>query len=408
MSMREALMMTLIAVIGLTSVVWFLSTHEQVTEQQWTGFRGEAKRNPWLAAQRFLSRVDMPAAELRTLPDLRSLPTRATLIVPKAHHTISGPLRDEIVTWVGRGGYLIIETENPAQSDPLVEAFGVRRAAIRFDEFDEEPEDSDEPQFTAITLPNANIPALLDQQGSVSLDADDAWFRAESKYGTFLLALRVGEGIVTVTNDLDYFSNRAIGSLDHAQFLLDLVRLRNVAATGNPIQSDDMDAGARKPDRVLFFNRPAKLSLIDWLKKHAWAPLAGGGAALLFWLWRAVPRFGPIMPDPDRTRRRLLDHLRASGRFLWSNGHATRLLEASREACLRRLARSLPHFRSATAQARSEQLVHTLGITQEQAQRILQPQQGGKMIHFWHTVRLYQRVCSRLAVHSATSSAKPN
>ena len=98
MSMREALIMVLIAVIGVTSVVWFLSTHEQVTEQEWTGFRGEAKRNPWLAAQRFLTRVDMSAAGLRTLPDLRSLPPRATLVVPKGHHTISGPLRDEIVT----------------------------------------------------------------------------------------------------------------------------------------------------------------------------------------------------------------------------------------------------------------------------------------------------------------------
>lgn len=407
MSVREALLMILIAVIGLSSVAWFLSTHEKVTEQTWTGFRGEAKRNPWLAAQRFLNRVGMPAKELRTLPDLRKLPPRATLIIPKAHHTISGHLREEILGWVRQGGYLIVESEYPAQKDPLVEAFGVQREAIKFDEFDEEAEGIDTLELTIITLPNATEAAKLDVQGNVTLNSESAWFRAENQYGIILLALRVGEGMVTVANDLDYFSNRSIGSLDHAQFLWDLVQLRNDAQAAMTGKSDDLKTAVKEPYPVLFFNRPAKLSLTDWLQKHAWAPLSGGIAALLLWLWRVIPRFGPTMPDVERARRRLLDHLRASGRFLWSNGHATRLLEASRNACVKRIGRSLPHFLSATEEARIEQMMRTLGLTQAQAQLILHPQRGGKMIHFLQTIRLYQRVYSRLAVRSSATGAKP-
>ena len=403
MSTREALILVLIAAIGVTGVAWFLSTHEKVTEQVWSGFRGEAKRYPWLAAQRFLNRVGVPAEELRSLPDLGKLPSRATLVVPDAHYTISGHLRDQLVAWVKQGGYLIVEAEYPAQNDPLVEAFGIQRHAI---EFEEESEGDDEPHFAEVWLPNANAPAKLDLHSAFSVDAEDALFRANGRYGTFLLVLRFGEGMVTVTGDLDYFTNRSIGSLDHAQFLWDLVRLRNAANSSSPIHSEAIKNGATNTDPVLFFNNPSKSSLIDWLGKHAWAPLAGGAAALLLWLWRVAFRFGPVAPDPERGRRRLLDHLRASGRFLWSNGHATRLLEASREACLRRVARSLPHFMNATPEARIVQLVHALDVTEEQAQRILQPQEGGKMHHFLHTIRLYQRVYSHLAVRSNRPGAK--
>ena len=400
MSLRETLIMLLIVVIGLTGVVWFLATHEQVTEQAWTDFRGKAKRNPWLAAQRLVHRFGQPATELRSLPQLRNLPPRATLIIPRSHHTINGHLRDEIIDWVRRGGYLIVEAEYPRQKDPLVEAFGVDRYSVEIDEFDEPLEEFGEAEFETIKLPNASVPAKVDLQPFMSVDAQDTWFRADGYYGTYLLIKRSGRGAATIVYDLDYARNRSIGSLDHAQFFVDLVRLREEIIPNEGI------GPAPQAAQVMFFNRPGKLSLVTWLRKHAWAPLAGGAAALLLWLWRVIPRFGPIMPDAERRRRRLLDHLRASGRFLWSNGHATRLVEASREACLRQIGRSLPHFLSATSEARIEQLVHTLGITQEQAQRILQPQEGGKMMQFWQAIRLYQRVYSRLAIRSTASGTK--
>lgn len=400
MSLRETLVMALVVAIGLTGVAWFLATHEQVTEQAWTGFRGEAKRNPFLAAQRLMQRFGRPAKELRSLPELRNLPPNATLIIPASHHTITGHLRDEIIDWVRRGGYLIVEAEYPRQKDPLVEAFGVERYAVEVDDYEDDLEVFEDAEFEKVRLPNAAAPATLDVERYMSLDAKDVWFRAGGIFGTYLLVKRSGRGAVTILNDLDYARNGGIGLLDHAQFLVDLVRLREELISSEGIEPEPQQAS------VMFFNRPGKLSLMSWLKEHAWAPLGGGAAALILWLWHIVPRFGPIMPDAERRRRRLLDHLRASGRFLWSNGHATRLVEASREACVRQITRSLPHFLSATEEARTEQLVHTLGITQEQAQRILQPQEGGKMIHFWQTIRLYQRVYSRLAIRSTASGTK--
>ena len=403
MSRREILILLLIAAIGASAAIWFLATHEKVTDRMWTGLRGEARRNPWLAAQRLLDHFDEPAKEIRELPELRTLPAQATLIVPKAHFTITGHLRDPITEWVRQGGYLIVEAENPLQDDALVDAFGVNRhkAEIKHNKHPagQSGEDKDN-RFELIILPDATTPARVKLAHFTVLDARDAWYRHDGKYGAYLLTKRVGLGVVTVVNDLDFARNSSIGELDHAQFFLDLVRLRSKLAsdTGNSAPAGD--------DRVMIFNEPGQPSLLAWLRDNAWAPAAGAAAALLLWLWKVVPRFGPIMPDMDRNRRRLLDHLRASGRFLWANGHATRLLEASREACLRQITRSLPHFLSTTAQARPELLIHALGLTEEQAQRILQPQTGGKMLHVWQTIRLYQRVYSLLGSSPGAAGAR--
>ena len=397
MSTRELLIVLLIVSLGLTGVAWFLATHEKVTDKAWTGYTGEAKRNPWLAAQRFLDHFGARNKEVRALPDLRNLPPRATLIIPEAHHTITDSLRDAVVAWVADGGHLIVEGEHAGLDDSLVSAFGIERLATDFSAFDpDEDEDYKESPYTRISLPGSTSPANVQFEAYMSLRADDAGFQADGTFGTYVIAKRYGTGSVIVVNDLDYLKNSMIGALDHAAFLLDLLR-----ATVN--LSDGNDAPFAQP--VLLFNQPAKLSLLTWLEKHAWAPLAGAALALIVWLWRVVPRFGPLIPDPQRARRRLLDHLRASGRFLWANGHAPRLLESARESCLRRIARAMPEFLTATTDARAAYLIDMLGLTPEQAQRILQPQRGARMLQFLHTIRLYQSVYARLATKPLSSQS---
>jgi len=404
MSRREILIGLLIVAMGASAVIWFLSTHEKVTVTVHTGFQGEARRNPWLAAQRLLDSYDRPATEIRKLTQLNSLPARATLVIPKAHFTITGHLRGEITDWVRQGGYLIVEAEYPLQDDPLVDGFGVNRQRV---ELDQDARSSNPDKQAAhndvelITLPDAITTARVRLDPFMVLNSEQAWYHYDGQYGTYLLTKPVGRGVVTIVNDLDFARNSYIGELDHAQFFLDLVRLRGkfAASTGNapPTGADD----------VLIFNEPGKPSLLQWLKENAWAPLTGAAAAILLWLWKVVPRFGPIMPDIDRNRRRLLDHLRASGRFLWSNGHSTRLLEASRDACVRQIARSLPQFMSTAPQARPQLLMHALDLTEEQAHRILQPQSTAKMLPFWQTIRLYQRVYARFGSRRGAAGANP-
>ena len=63
----------ILGAIGL-GVVWFFNTFERVPAKHWDGASGEARRNPFLPAERFLGRMGMRASEIRSLPELDRLP----------------------------------------------------------------------------------------------------------------------------------------------------------------------------------------------------------------------------------------------------------------------------------------------------------------------------------------------
>ena len=114
---------------------------------------------------------------------------------------------------------------------------------------------------------------------------------------------------------------------------------------------------------VLVAARLETPSLADWLLEHALPALALTALLIAAWLWRTVPRFGPVAPDPAPVRRRLLDHLRASGRFYWQRRGGDRLLVAARDACLRKLARSHPVLVELPRAERAGRLAALTGIS---------------------------------------------
>lgn len=380
-SARRILVALLLLTLIGAGAGWFLANFEPVAEKVWAGYRGKARRDPWLAAERLLERMDLRAAELRALPELRTLPPSALLVLPEARQTITPQLREGILAWVGRGGNLIIEAEEINQPDPLLDALGVRRSQVEIPQDDaiDEREDSGL-EIIEIALPQGQPPVKVLMIKYLTLDSDAAVARFGGAHATAVLLLGHGRGRVVVVNDLDSVSNYLIGKHDHAEFLWRLARL---------------DANTRD---AYFFNNPQRLSLLDWLRANAWPALAGGALLLALWLWRVAPRFGPVAPDPERVRRRLLDHLRASGRFLWANGGARQLLEAAREACLRRVARAHPDLLAAPESERAPRLAGLLGLTAEQARVLLAPAAATRMIDFLQTVRLYQTVHERLSL----------
>jgi len=378
MSTRDILIVILIASLGVTGVVWFRANFDRETNKVMVGFRGEAQRNPWLAAERLLARMNLPASDLREYDGLRKLQPDSVLVLPQGRQTLSESLRAGIVDWVQSGGFLVIEAEHPSIRDSLIDEFGVKRVedadnskanehrqgasgiSRNNGELDVNANhiDRDSLDLTVVKLPGSVLTSLVWMEADFSLVSERAWFRAGTDYSANILMLREGDGNVVVVNDLDFFIN------------------------------------------------PGQPSLMKWLRTHAWAPISAAALAVLLWLWKSIPRFGPVAPDPERARRRLLDHLRASGRFLWARGQGGRLLEVSREACLRKISRALPDFETATVSTQASRLIHMFGISSEQAQQILSPQAPGKMLHFMHTIHLYQTIHARLALHQAQTSRR--
>jgi Domain of unknown function (DUF4350) len=365
---REALWaIGVTAVLGVVSI-WFLRNFEQAPAREWVGMSGEARRNPYLALERLAERMGLPAHEVRSLAELGQLPPRGTLLLPQPRGELARRERARLLNWVASGGHLVIEAEPPRVSDPLLDTLGVRRKAVRT---------SGPRKPVEIAWPGAEHPLRADLPPRPVLEAKAPRIAEGGPDGALLLQLSHGKGLVTVINDLSFLKNRAIGAEDHAELGWRIV--------GDPATV------------LLIFNNPERLSLTTWLRANAPAVLAAAAAFLVLWLWRVAPRFGPIAPDPERSRRNLLDHLRASGRFLWNAGQRAELAESAREMALRRVTRAYPDFASLTASERAARLANAFGIAPEDVQRLLVPQSPRTIPEFVRGIRMLQIIHDRLA-----------
>jgi len=367
---RQTLWTIVVLVAALGGAVWFFDNFERVPDREWTGYHGEARRNGFLAAERLLDRMGARVRHLKTPIELRELPANGTLILPARRNALAPAERERLLEWVAGGGHLIVESESHRLPDPILDALGVKR----------EPVKAPGPfRPTEVRLPQSSRALKVAFGVDRTLVAPAGAFRVEAGKATPLVHLARGRGQATVLTDFAFLRNPAIGSHDHAEFLWQLVRLQPGTAA------------------VFVFDNPQKLSLVRWLADHAWAALAAGALLLGVSLWRIAPRFGPMAPDPEPVRRRLLDHLRASGRFQWAAGGAAALAEAAREAALRRVARAQTDFAALSPAERSARLAASFDLPAAEAERLLRPARSLQPAEFASAMRVFQRIHERLA-----------
>lgn len=335
MSSRLLLPVALVALVAL-GVVWFLQNYERVPAKEPVPASGEARLRDFLAAERFAERMGLPARELRSLTDLDAPAPGAVLVMPSGRQALDRQRAIRLLAWVRRGGHLVAEAELVGVADPLLDEAGVRREAV-----------TSRARPVAVTVGERSFNVLLG--GRVALRAAG---KPRLAAGNQLVTVPFGKGFVTAVTSLDFARNDEIGGHDHAEFLWALLTLEPASA-------------------LLVFARSERLSLWGFLAGHAAPVLVATFLLLGCWLWRIVPRFGPVPADPPPARRRLLDHLRASGRYLWTEGLRGQLAAAAREAALRRLARAQPDFAAASGSEKAARLAALASIPLEEAQRFL-------------------------------------
>jgi hypothetical protein len=351
------------ALIAL-GVFWFRATFERVPSEEWVGPSGEARLRQFLAAERFAERMGWSATELRSLPELAALPAGGVLLLPNRRQALTAERMAELVRWTERGGHLIAEAEFLGVPDPLLDSLDVQRT-----------EGPPAMKPLRVELPHTGQRLSVAMPGMMKLVSAEGDIRL--RIGEQLISFGRGRGIVTVASNLNFARNRAIGANDHAELLWHLLAL----TPGREL--------------VVYF-RPERLSLWGFLTEHAAPVLAAGALLLALWLWSIVPRFGPVAPDAPPGRRRLLDHLRASGRYYWTKGLRARLVLAARDAALRRIARAQPDFASAPQAERATRLALLIGTSKEESERFIAS--GGTMrgAEFIKLAQHAQRVHSTL------------
>jgi hypothetical protein len=169
-----------------------------------------------------------------------------------------------------------------------------------------------------------------------------------------VLRVRIGRGSVTVVGSSYWYTNRMILNDDDARVFVGAADLRRGDVLYR-IRSTEAEA------------------LLAKLWRLAAPALIFSGVALLFWLWRTAPRFGPLIPTPPPARRSLAEQLRANARFAWRTRRLDALRAAVRRAVDETARRRIPAFDRLDAAARLQALADRSRLPVDAIETALSP-----------------------------------
>lgn len=373
--MNREFALILLTAIAIAMGTWlFLDNFERRTEMEEIGFQGEANRNPLLALQRFLEASGVQINSVESILRLNQLPgPHDVMFLPTQRYDMGAERAENFRSWVESGGHLIVVGREPLQQggvllDPLLGPLGIylEQDAVQYveDESKREsepekgkPDKEEQPEQTvAVVVEDGTDPYQIafrqDRHLWVEGDREVAWVVSDDS-GAYLLEYAMGNGWLTVLSDAEFATNLNIARHDHAAFLWRLLHVDGRRETAWLVYRGDM---------------PALASLL-W--RYGWPMVISLALLLLFWLWLATRRLGPIATDPSPARRSLREHIQASGRFLWRHGYRQPLLDAARQGLQRRLQERHPGWENVPERERFQYLAQVSDIEVELVRKVM-------------------------------------
>jgi hypothetical protein len=424
MKRRYMILIALLALLlaGGGYELWHLLFHKV-----WRGevhySEAEAK-NPMLAATRLLeARGHAVRIEpMLSYQLLNQLPDGVLLLSPFARQPDERQAR-LLLDWVRRGNTLIMtpgwvqNTDDKAKDpkpvseqlpDPMGKHFGVAQSArtrmdetCRIDPLEakhlaqraaerEEADEEDEEGKPAQPQPPTRLVCLNAPGAANTIELrrqSDTLQRFEGKgpaplWGdTHELAVLVyaeGRGkVAMVASDQEnnYFDNEGLRAFDHGELLLLLAG----------------QSGATAPVTLVQHNET--LGWAGWLWQHCRPVLLGLVALLLLWTWNATRRFGPLLPEAAGERRALIEHIEASGRWLWKlpQGRAL-LLNAVRQRTEKQLLRRLPELHALSPAERARRLARLTRLPEPQVSNALLGAASARAAEFTQQISTLQQL----------------
>jgi hypothetical protein len=333
----------------------FLENLERETVQEKGRMSLEARRNRYLAAERFLARMGRRTQRAERPATLDSLPEGGVLILlaGRGEEMMSEDRAQRILDWVARGGYLILERGQSRTRNPLLAPFGVAEAdhgktdhgKKRKDIERKERSASGTSAFVEASLPGSGQRYRLSPTYTAmqAREKPPLW-QIENRHGSEVLHYAWGRGNVTLFGAFWLFDNRYLGDFDHAEFFWALLQ-------------------RYQPDGIIHLaERLEYRTLWQWLSTTAWRALASAAVLILLWLFWIVPRFGGTRIAPEAGRRGLSEHLLALGRCLWREGALAALLDTARREIAWRLAQRHPRVLRLPAAEQTRELARQSGL----------------------------------------------
>jgi hypothetical protein len=357
--------------LGALLTVWFINNFEYVSEQVRGSMGAEARRNPLLAAEYFLTRIGV-SAQSQTGRQLLIEPPQepGLLLVRDLGPPFASSRLASLLAWVERGGILVVTPGSAMEEGaghPLLQQFDVM---LESDELTEEEE------AVAVSLPwsEDELQIAFDSTRWFSVESENSYWEAPDDGFPRLVSFPWGAGSVTFLSDNRFLTNSLIGERDHAFLLASLAK------------------GADKAWLLYNSQMPSLLTLLWRQAPFLMVSLALFAAALL---WHLRHSDGPLISQPATGRRNLLEHLRATAEFAWRHNPSVGLLEAACDEVEKRWLTSHPLLQQMDGRERCDWLAKRTGMTSDALYNALYSRQGDTAQFIKNTIIL-QRLYSAL------------
>jgi len=298
---------------------------ERVEEPTDFGPSGMARANPYRGLELVLGELGVQADSRYGLGQLPPQDAVLVLLVqdPDQREILTGRLQD----WVADGGHLVVAGAwawLPSVGDSGEEAVTGRVPDLELDDalfYRTLPPDGPVQDVVHSQDEKARQIAPVPDYGVGSEQPEDLAWAMDSGL-VFALRSPVERGLITVVASADFLDNGHLGQVDNALLATDL-----------------LSRDGRLPDRAVLVIAGESQSFPALVWRVA-APLVLSGLVLLVLAgWRGAVRAAPLLPAPAAIRRDLLEHVAASGTFLWRHDARDALLAGGRAALRRRLGR---------------------------------------------------------------------
>lgn len=331
----------IVRLIWFVIFVWALtgcSETEYEVEDVPTGYRGEARVNPYLAAERFVRESGRPVKSSRVWADFGD--ETGVVFMPGAYlRSKAEGIR--VLDWVAGGGLLVLTVEGgePERNDFTTNQSGSgvpktgdfpgfdylldeTEIEVSFFDWSGVPEEEMSERghlaraWHVASLKMSDDSILdLEFEGNVGLRSETSFdWEGNGELPSRVVSTYYGQGRVVVMAHARPLRSPYLDRLDHAAFI---EVITNWDTRGEVV-----------------FLYGSNLTFLGLLWQRAWMVLLPGLILLAGWLWMRIPRFGPVMEDQFQTKKPYGESLAAEARFLWRRGkvdHYIRPLRARLE-----------------------------------------------------------------------------
>lgn len=399
---RNKLIWTSIAALLLLlagwGMQWFFANFEQRTREVVEGMSPAAKRNPLLAAERFLNRIHVVTESVSGRDRLLNPPAEpGLLLVYRLGVNLPAEREQALLAWVRQGGHLLItpqdvwDEETETSGNSLLDMLGAQlvlrdNGQDQSDEPDAEPSanSSDKPAPIRFQIPGVDEPiAVAFSERRVLFDSlGHADWKVETNEGGHLLQYALGQGKITVISDLQPFSNPSIGEHDHALLLALLV-------------------GDQQQAWLLYSSAMPALPILVWRQAPGLViSLLALGVLLV---WSLTLRGGPVRPMGQPVRRNLMEHLAAVGGYLWRTDQAAGAFLHSQAALEQAWRRRHPVLGAMEQAARCQWIARHVGLPTQLVEQALYGEYQGEQ-GFIQVTAIQQRLAAQLRIQKEQTS----